>query len=114
MENIITKETETVHARRLLLYRADLDGKVPDDELLKYAEHSETTYQDVAVLRDLRETARGFEVQVEWDGLPDVPDLTWEPLHQIAEDVSDMLEQFLDSPGRRRLKEKAKSALQYN
>lgn len=35
----------TVHARRLILYRAGLDGHEVDPILMRYAEHSETTYR---------------------------------------------------------------------
>lgn len=107
VKDLITEKLETVHASRLLLYRADMDGKPVDPALLEVAEHSTTVYEDAKTLRDIRSRGGEIEVQIEWDGLPDQSDLTWEPLRQVHEDLPGLLEDFLASSGQRGLKRKA-------
>ncbi len=101
VEDLIKKKREVVHAQRLLLYRADCDGKEVGNELPQYAEHSETTYNIVRTLKDIRICDSGIDVLVEWDGLLDVIDRTWESLSNVCEDVSDMLAAYLRSKGKR-------------
>ena len=107
VENLADGRCETVHARRLILYRADFDGVEVDPQLMRAAEHSEAVYQDAHHLCDIRERAGLIEIQVEWEGLPDKVDQTWEPLKSVSEDLPDMLNEFLSSSGKQRLKEKA-------
>lgn len=94
VEDLVNGRKETVHASRLVLYRSGLDGKELDSILLRCAEHSETAYQDARALRGIREND-GIEMLVEWQGLPDEMDLTWEPLQQVYEDLPGFLEDFL-------------------
>lgn len=42
IEDLVRGKRELAHFRRMLLYRADMDGKEVDPTLLKYAEHSVT------------------------------------------------------------------------
>ena len=44
VEDLLKKKRETVHARRLILYRAGLEDAEVEPILLRYAEHSETIY----------------------------------------------------------------------
>ena len=44
---------------------------------------------------------------VEWEGLPDTVDLTWEPFEQVLEDLPGLLEDFLHTSGKWELKQKA-------
>ena len=83
VENICTGAIEVAHARRLRLYRADMDGKEIRPELLRAAEHTESMYQDANALTDIRETTGDLEIEIEWEGLPDEIDRTWEPLHRL-------------------------------
>ncbi len=48
-----------------------------------------------------------MEVQVEWEGLPDTIDRTWELLYQVREDIPGMFEDFFHTSGERALKKKA-------
>ena len=73
---IISSKHETVHVRRLLKYRSDMNGKELDPGLLSYAEHSETSYQDALSLRAIRARKNHTEIVAEWDGLPDALDWT--------------------------------------
>lgn len=50
VENLLTSKREAIHARRLLLYRADMDGKAIDDKLIRAAEHTEAAYEDARSL----------------------------------------------------------------
>lgn len=107
VEDLLQQKTAVVHAKRLLLYRADLDGKDLHPDLLRAAEHNETTFQDAHALRHIREQDGQLELQVEWEGLPEKVDLTWAPLRTIREDLPQMLDYFLHTAGDRQLKQKA-------
>ena len=109
VENICTGAIEMAHIRRLRLYRADMDGKEIRPELLRAAEHTESMYQDANALTDIRETTGDLEIEIELEGLPDEIDRTWEPLHQVFEDLPTLLSNFLRTRGKRNLKEKAKA-----
>jgi len=102
-----THKRDVVHSRRLILYRSDMDGKEVDPNLLRAAEHTETVYQDAQALRAIRLKDGRLEIQVEWEGLPDTVDRTWEPLQQVNEDLPQLLENFLQTAGTRKLKEDA-------
>jgi len=66
-------------------------------------------YQDAQELRAIRKNNSQIEIQVEWEGLTDNVDLTWEPLQQFHEDLPGLLEIFLQSAGHRKLKEEAQA-----
>lgn len=106
VEDLPQGKKETVHCRRLVRYRCGLDGKDVDPILLRFAEQSETTYQDASALKDIREEKEGLQLLVEWEGLPDVFDLTWEPIEQFLEDLLGLLEDFLHTAAKRELKQK--------
>lgn len=106
VEDLLKAKQETVHARRLLLYRTDLDGTVVDPKLQRAAEPTETSYQIARGLCNIREKDGTFDVQVEWDGLPDEVDMTWEPMIQVHEDMPELLSDFLKTNGNRKLKRK--------
>ena len=107
VEHLQQSHRETVHARRLILYRSNMDGKPVEENLLKAAAHTEAVYQDVHELRGIRRINGQTEIQIEWDGLPDHEDRTWEPLLQVHDDVPHMLHDFLHSSGQRALKRQA-------
>ena len=86
---------ETMHASRFQLHRADGDCKNVDPTLLSVAAHTETTYQDASLLRYIRLKDRTIEIQVEWEGLLDHVDFTWEPLQNVHEDIPETLHAFL-------------------
>ena len=111
VENLLTAAKHTVHARRLILYRADMDGQPVTPELLSAAQASEATVEIAHALHGIREVRGDLQILVEWEGLPDDVDQTWEPLAQIFEDLPGLLEDFLHSGGDRKLK---RAALQAN
>lgn len=65
VECLMNGKREVVHARRLIWYRADREGANVSQSLLEYANHSETTYQDVAQLLDIHKGPTQIEVLVE-------------------------------------------------
>ena len=112
VESLANKKLETVHSRRLMKYRSQMDGAEVSPQLLAHATHSETTYQDIDEIQDIKSEKNSFVVLVKWQGLPDELDYTWEPIQNMAEDVPDLLAEFLNSPGKQALKNRAKSAAQ--
>ena len=114
VENLLSGKREIVHSRRLMLYRAYMDGKPVDEALLRAAEHSETTYQKALALCGITEARDGIRVMVEWEGLLDLVDRTWEPLTQVLEDLPRVLEDFLCTEGNRDIKQKAQALCGFN
>lgn len=84
-----------------------MDGKEAHPKLLGAAEHTETAFQDARELRGIRKREGQIEIRVEWDGLPDVVDLTWEPLETVQEDQPQILDYFLRTAGDRKWKPEA-------
>lgn len=107
IENLFTKRLERAHARRLMFYRADMDGKEVTKELLRYVEHCATTYQTVLKITDIRETEGKIQIEIEWEGLPDREDRTWEELGNMKEHIPGLLHDFLGSAEKRDLKRRA-------
>ena len=105
--DLIHGKKETVHAKRLIIYRGDMDGKELDESLLQAAAHLEANYQTVEKMRGIRRRNGSIEIEVEWEGLPDASDFTWEPLDQLHQDVPDLLEEYLKAEGHNRLKKSA-------
>ena len=112
VENLSDGVKEIVHATRILLYRAELDNLEVDPNLIAHAEHSDALYQDVAGFRGVEQRGPHFFLQVEWTGLTDENDWSWEPAMQLKEGVPVMLEEYLRSPGLTRMKQKVISELQ--
>lgn len=106
IENIITKEREKVHSRRMLLYRADMQDEIVDPKLMKQAEFSEASVQILKHIHAIRKKNNEYEVQFEWEGLPQTNDWSWEPIDSIREDVPGVLEDFLHTAGNRLIKRK--------
>ena len=107
VENLLNSKREIVHSRRLMFNKAKLDGKEVDDSLFKYAEHSEALYQTAHQTVDIREDTAGLELKVEWLGLPDENDYTWEPLEILKDDIPGMLHDYSLTSSKRNLKRKA-------
>ena len=93
--SLVSNKFENVHAARIILYRNDLDGKVVSKELMSHAVHTEAHYEDIHRLRELKKNGGEFFVRVEWEGLPDEIDHTWESTKNLNEDVPEMLREFL-------------------
>lgn len=104
VQNIITKETEKCHARRMIHYMSKREGTEVNEKLLSYAQFAEENYQVVKAIRNIGQNQDGTFLQIEWEGLPDTEDFTWEPVRQVKEDVPGLLEDFLHSPGNRVIK----------
>lgn len=107
VEDLLRGDRRVAHARRLILYRADMDGQPVSPSLLSAAHASESTIEIAHALHSIREEHGSLEVLVEWEGLPDDVDRTWEPVSQIHEDLPGILEDFLHSQDQRQLKLKA-------
>ena len=104
VEDLVSGKQEEAHARRLVLYRAEMDGKDVDEVLLRAAEHNQTSFQIEEFFHDIQRTNSRLEILVQWSGLPDQVDCTWEPARQLAEDVPTVLQEFLGKPGKSELK----------
>lgn len=106
------KKTERVHAARLIKYRAQHDGTTVSEELLEQAEHLEANYEIVDELIDIGEASDGIFVQVQWYGLPDKCDWTWNELNQLQQDVPQKLDNFLSTTSKKQLAQKARDVLE--
>ena len=79
VEYLLERKKETVHGRRLMWYRADREDLEISPALLEYATHSETTYQNAETLVHVRGGTDRIDILVQWTGLRDEVDQTWEP-----------------------------------
>lgn len=113
VENLVTKKREVVHARRLKLYRADMDEVEIDDELISHAEFSETQFEAIKEPKDIRKEDNRIEVLIELEGLPDAQDWTWEPVKNVSQDLAEVLQNFLESPTKRAFKREAHKQCQF-
>lgn len=107
VENSLKHKKEAVHSRPLVGYRCGLDGKEVDPILLRFAKHSKMTYQDAFALKFIRKEKDGLQMLVEWKGLPDIVDQTWEPTEQVFKELTGLLGDFLHTFGKHDLKQKA-------
>ena len=108
VENLLNQKKEFIHSKRLILYRADMDGKEVEPRLLKYIETCADQFSSVENILGIKEEEHGLMLKIMWTGLPDPQDYTWEPLTMLHEDIPDLLNAFLNTPGDRSLKTKAK------
>ena len=76
----IVLQRGAVHVRGMVLYRADIDGIEVVPALPKAAKHSEKVVESAPAIRDIREVNGSIDIQIEWDGLPDDFELSWEPM----------------------------------
>ena len=104
---LVDGKTERVHATRMQIYMSSPEDMEASDALLRHAEHSEATYEEAEKLHELRTIGTSKFIQVEWQGLPDVSDYTWEPLLKLHEDIPDMVQQFLMSQKQTKLVKEA-------
>ena len=86
-----------------------MDGKGISPELRKAAEHFESMYQTAYDIRNIRARldTHQLEMQVEWNGLPDETDNTWELAEQMIQDLPGIMEDFFHTSGKRTLKRRA-------
>lgn len=109
--SLMTNKTDCVHAARLMLYRDQLDGSIVSKKLMEHVEHTEANYEIIEKLLDIREASDGIFVQVQWAGLPEKCDWTWNSIEQLHEDVPEKLEYLLSVTRKKNLAKKAKKAL---
>ena len=107
VENIIDGKREIVHARRMHLYRADMDGAHATESLKQTAAHLESKYQIAEGIKDIRNENSTIKILIQWEGLPDDMDWTWEPVNQVYDDLPGLLQDFLHTAGKRNLKRRA-------
>ncbi len=89
------ENTQRIHAARLMLYRSDMDSKPVSPELMKHVELSEAKYEIFDKLLGIGEPDDGLHVQVQWKGLYDKVDWTWNAVTQLYEDIPEKLMEFL-------------------
>ena len=112
IENIVTGDVERVHAARLITYRANKENEPVSKELMAHAEHSEAGYELVEDLKDITSNAKdGMWVLVEWCGLPDRKNWTWQHLEELHQGVPDRVEGFLEKIKKREIAQEAKEIL---
>ena len=83
------------HVVRLRRFANDLLGS--DIDMLRLQQEAEADYPNNVVKRLVEHrmgTKGGMEVRVRWLGFPPEMD-TWEPVVNLAEDVADLVEEYL-------------------
>lgn len=59
-------KNSTVHTRRLMLYRADMENKEFDTNLIQHADHSETAYQVSKKIKQIKDLDGELHLLIEW------------------------------------------------
>lgn len=96
VEQMLKKIEERIHAARLILFRADKDGKDVSHDLMSCAANSEGIYELDEELDDICGSAEdGMHVLVKWAGLLDRKDWTWQDLEELHENISEVITAFL-------------------
>eukprot|EP00171_Calliarthron_tuberculosum_P014755 IDg14755t1 len=72
-----------VHCTRLIMYRDSLHGQQVPDDMLELAERTEIRYEIIEKIIDVREADGEHFFQVQWVGLPDERDFTWNPIDEM-------------------------------
>eukprot|EP00171_Calliarthron_tuberculosum_P001866 IDg1866t1 len=90
-----------------------MDGVEIEDELISHSEFSDTHFETIKELKDIRKKVKKIEVLIEWEGLPDEQDWTWEPIEHISQDIPEVLQKFLESPTKHALKREARKQCQF-
>ena len=82
-------------------------------QLMAHTEHREARYELVEDLKDITGNAKeGMWLLVEWCGLPDCKDWTWQNLDELHQDVPDRVVRFLEMINKREIAQEAKEILQ--
>jgi len=80
--------------------------------MLEFSERIESRYEVIDKIVTIGEFQDGIFFQVQWEGLPDKRDYTWEPIEQLYTDLPDRVTEFLKTfKYKKRIVNKAKSQL---
>lgn len=88
-------KTERVHCARLIKHRDPLLGNPVSQEMFDLAERTESRFEVVEKLLDVGEAPDGLFFRVQWEGLPDKRDWTWQPVSELYSDIPDTVVNFL-------------------
>ena len=82
VEYLVSGKQEEANSRRLVLYRAEMDGKDVDESLLRAADHNQTSFQVLECFHDSRRTngrleifCSGLACQIKSNALGNRPDI---------------------------------------
>ncbi len=90
-------KSERVHCARLLKYRDSLQGKPVSKKMLDLAETTEARYEVVHKILNVGQAPDGLFFQVQWEGLPDKRDYTWQPIADMYADMPVRVKEFLST-----------------
>lgn len=96
---LFDRKSELVHTRKMIFHKAAKELLVVDDAIKQTAMHTELQNEIVHDFKGIRKQATGLEICIEWNGIPDHDNFTWEPLLMINEDVLGVLQDFLMTSG---------------
>lgn len=96
---------ENVHACRLHFYKHGKEDQEIDPALISHARHTHAHYESIASLFDIKKSNGEFHIRVEWEGLPDDIDFTWEPLVNLYEDAPEMVLEYLQGSKKKMCKD---------
>ena len=90
VRDLLSGQVKLVHYVRLKFFRdASLEST---EELRTHLDYQAQLYYVVEAFLAWRSAKQGYELQVKWQGLDDA---TWEPLETMAQDVPDLVNDFV-------------------
>lgn len=104
VEDIVNANKMVVHAQRMLSYPVSQQGELAFAELVKQADHYDTSYHLVDSIRGIRKKGSEYDVLMKWLGFEKGNDKTWEAHSSVKEDMPGTLEDYLHSAGDRNIK----------
>lgn len=105
-----------IHASGFLLYmNKNMDGNGISDQRMSHIIQSEAKHGIVDELIDIRgNTSEIIKSHMQWLGLPDINDWTWQDIGELYEDVPDEVDSFLKTSSMKKLFKLGRGALGLN
>lgn len=111
-DDFVNTELTTVHAQRMVPYPATKHNTHMSEELRQQAIQYDASYHLVDKTLGSRKLNGGYELGIKIMDFEDDQDVTQEPLENIRDDLLEVFEKFLGTPGERN-KKKAKIDLSF-
>lgn len=86
--------TDKDHCTRLLNYRDSLLGEPVPQKMLDLTDRTETQFEVVEKIIDIGKALDRLFFQVQWEGLPDKQDWTWQSVKELYKNISDVMSTF--------------------
>lgn len=92
---LVTQKRDTVHVACIKKYCGNLDGTNIPEAVLDLVDRTTAKYGVVESIVDIVKNDQGLWLCLQWEGLPDKRDSTWNVISELNEAIPDMITSFL-------------------